>query len=60
MNDLDLMVCAHMCDLDRIANQMIEYTRMGIMDVHIEFPFAPTEADYNYLRNRLNKEGIDI
>lgn len=54
------MVCAHMCDLDRIANQMIEYARMGIMDVHIEFPFVPTEADYNYLRNRLNKEGIDI
>lgn len=60
MNDLDLMVCAHMCDLDRIANQMIEYARMGIMDVHIEFPFVPTEADCNYLRNRLNKEGIDI
>lgn len=60
MKDLDLMICAHMCELDEIVNQMEECAQIGIMNVNIDFPFVPTQSDWNYLKKQLNKRGIDI
>lgn len=60
MDDLDLMVCAHMCVLDQIANELYCRAQIGNMNAQINFPFVPSESDMNYLRKNLNEKGIDI
>lgn len=60
MDDLDLMVCAHMSVLDQIADELIYRAEIGNMNAQINFPFVPSESDMNYLRKRLYEKGIDI